>query len=139
MRWTTPPAQCARTLHKSGTILMNLASNATDAVNDTIGEMAVSLARVDVDAALCASLINIEPGPCAKLTVRDTGPGMDDDIKQQIFDPFFTTKSPGHGTGLGLSSAFAIVSGLGETIDVSGAPGAGTSIDVYLPLVDAPE
>ena len=118
---------------------MNLASNATDAMNDMTGEIVISLARADVDAALSDSLINMEPGPYAKLTIRDTGHGMDDDTKQKIFDPFFTTKLVENGTGLGLSSVFGIVSSLGGTIDVTSAPGAGTSIDVYLPLVDAPE
>ena len=121
------------------TILMNLASNATDAMNDMTGEIVISLARADVDAALSDSLINMKPGPYAKLTIRDTGHGMDDDTKQKIFDPFFTTKLVENGTGLGLSSVFGIVSSLGGTIDVTSAPGAGTSIDVYLPLVDAPE
>ena len=121
-----------------GIIVMNLTSNAIDAMRDTTGEMAISLARVDVDAALAASIIHLNPGPYAKLTVQDAGLGMDDQTKQQIFDPFFTTKEVGDGTGLGLSSVFGIVSGLGGTIDVSSVLGAGTTIDVYLPLVDTP-
>ena len=119
-----------------GVIVMNLASNATDALRGTTGEMKISLTRVDVDAALADSIVNLRLGAYAKLTVNDTGPGMDDDTERQMFDPFFTTKNVGEGTGLGLSSVFGIVSSLGGAIEVSSAPGAGTTVDVYLPISD---
>ena len=119
-----------------GVIVMNLASNATDALSGTTGEMKISLTRVDVDAALADSIVNLRLGAYAMLTVNDTGPGMDDDTERQMFDPFFTTKSVGDGTGLGLSSVFGIVSSLGGAIEVSSAPGAGTKVDVYLPISD---
>ena len=119
-----------------GIIVMNLASNAADSMKDTGGELVVALSRVDVDADLAASLVNLEPGPCAKLTMRDTGSGMDSDTRRQIFEPFFTTKEVGDGTGLGLSSVFGVVSNLGGAIDVSSTAGAGTTVDVYLPLAD---
>lgn len=119
-----------------GIIVMNLASNAADALKGTSGEMSIVLARVEVDAALAASHVNLAPGSFAKLTVSDSGLGMDDETKRQIFDPFFTTKDVGDGTGLGLSSVIGVVSNLGGTIDVSSAPGDGTIVSVYLPLSD---
>ena len=119
-----------------GIIIMNLASNATDAMKGTTGELAITLSRMDVDAAEAAVHINLKPGPHAKLTVRDSGSGMDDDTQRQIFDPFFTTKEVGDGTGLGLSSEFGVVSTLGGGIEVSSSAGAGTTVEVYLPLAD---
>ena len=120
-----------------GIIVLNLASNAADALKGATGEMTMALSRVEVDASLAASHVNLAPGSYAKLSVSDSGLGMDDETKRRIFDPFFTTKDIGDGTGLGLSSVFGVVSTIGGTIDVSSAPGAGTTIDVYLPLADA--
>ena len=119
-----------------GIIVMNLASNATDAMKDSTGELEIVLSRADIDAAQAALLLNLKPGPYAKLTVRDTGAGMDNESQRQIFDPFFTTKEVGEGTGLGLSSVFGVVSTLGGAVDVSSAPGSGTTVDVYLPLAN---
>ena len=119
-----------------GIVVLNLASNAADALKGATGEMTMALSRVEVDTALAALHVNLAPGSYAKLSVSDSGLGMDDETKRQIFDPFFTTKDIGDGTGLGLSSVFGVVSTIGGTVDVSSAPGAGTTIDVYLPLAD---
>ena len=119
-----------------GIVVMNLTSNATDAMKDSTGELEIVLSRADIDAAQAALLLNLKPGPYAKLTVRDTGAGMDNETQRQIFDPFFTTKEVGEGTGLGLSSVFGVVSTLGGAVDVSSAPGSGTTVDVYLPLAN---
>jgi CheY-like chemotaxis protein len=72
-----------------------------------------------------------------RLDVVDTGTGMDPDTLQRIFDPFFTTKQPGLGTGLGLSTAKRIVDHCGGRIDVTSAPGAGTTFRVLLPAAAA--
>ncbi len=70
------------------------------------------------------------------VSIRDTGPGIPDDIRDRIFDPFFTTKEPGEGTGLGLSVVFGIVEDHGGSIEVTTPPGGGTQVDLGFPLGD---
>lgn len=72
-------------------------------------------------------------GPWVVVTVRDDGVGMDEATLQRVFDPFFTTKPRGEGTGLGLSTAHAIVQSSGGDIRVESAPGRGTTFEVWLP------
>lgn len=117
-------------------ILLNLASNAIDAMENNIGELKFSVTSKEVDAPPSQKLVNLKPGPYAKISVSDTGTGMYPDTLLQIFDPFFTTKQVGKGTGLGLAMAHGIISKNGGAIDVSSTPGKGTTFDVYWPLVE---
>ena len=119
-----------------GVVLMNLASNAAGAMAGETGTLTISLTRVDADARLEHSVSNLDVGAYAKLSVKDTGQGMDEVPWKKMFDPFFTTKDVGLGTGLGLYSVSGIVSALDGAIDVISSPGGGTTIDVYFPLVD---
>lgn len=74
------------------------------------------------------------PQPLARVSVADTGPGMEEEVRERVFEPFFTTKPQGLGTGLGLASTYGIVTGLGGAISVESTLGEGTTFVIELPL-----
>ncbi len=114
-------------------VLINLCTNAAHAMDQAVGTITVSLAEVDASAQ--RELQNLNGGRYLKLSVSDTGAGIDPSILHRIFDPFFTTKEPGRGSGLGLSVVYGIVKACGGTITVHSVPGSGSVFDVYLPAV----
>jgi signal transduction histidine kinase len=81
--------------------------------------------------------LELQHGPHVKLTVEDTGHGIDPSILDRVFDPFFTTKEQGGGTGLGLSVVHGIVKNNGGAIAVERSPGRGTTIHVFFPATGA--
>ena len=118
-------------------VLMNLISNAAYAMREKGGVLEVSLTDVDIypdDAA--PPHPDLKPGPFLKLTVSDTGHGIEHAIIERIFDPFFTTKRPGEGTGMGLAVVHGIVKSYGGAILVDSEPGKGSTFDVFFPRIE---
>jgi PAS domain S-box-containing protein len=113
-------------------VLMNLVINARDATPEG-GR--VSIRTYDLEADPDSS---IPDGPWVVLEVSDTGGGMSEAVRRRVFEPFFTTKAPGHGTGLGLSTSYAMVQRAGGELRVESEEGAGTCLRVLLPRARQP-
>ena len=113
-------------------VLMNLAVNARDAMPDG-GTLVIETGMVTIAEHSVTGPQPLEPGRYARLSVCDTGIGMDDVTTRQIFEPFFTTKEVGKGTGLGLATVYGIVQQLGGSIFVESAVNGGTRFDLYFP------
>lgn len=118
-------------------VLMNLCTNAWQAMEGRPGDITVALRDVRLDAAQALKLGDLPSGAYACLSVADNGPGMDQDTQRRIFEPFFTTKAPGAGTGLGLAVVHGIVKTHHGAIALDSRPGEGARFDVYLPLAGA--
>lgn len=118
-------------------VLMNLCSNAAYAMREKGGVLGVSLVDADIDSdGADPSYPDLHPGAYLKLTVSDTGHGIDRAIMERIFDPFFTSKKPGEGTGMGLAVVHGIVKSYGGAIVVDSEPGKGSRFDVFLPRIE---
>jgi PAS domain S-box-containing protein len=115
-------------------IVLNLASNARHAIASKVGTLSIELQRVVFASTVTGDRFSLPAGAYGKLSVSDTGHGMDRATAARIFEPFFTTKRVGDGTGLGLSVIHGIVTNLGGAIDVASTPGVGSRFDVYFPL-----
>jgi CheY-like chemotaxis protein len=118
-------------------ILMNLSVNAAHAMRGAGGTLKVALCPKHFSASDAAKPLQLNPGDYLKLTVQDSGHGMDQTILDHIFDPFFTTKGPGEGTGLGLAVVHGIVSSHGGALTVSSRIGEGTTFCVYFPKLES--
>lgn len=115
-------------------LLMNLCANAKDAMIATGGVLHIALENVTVHPDSASGELHLHQGTYLKLTVSDTGCGMDQRILERLYDPFFTTKEQGQGTGLGLSVVHGIVKKCNGETSVRSEPGRGTAFAVYLPL-----
>jgi len=118
-------------------ITMNLCTNAIHAMGEA-GTLRVALDAADVQTERAFAHSTLHAGQYARLTVEDTGSGMDAATLARIFEPFFTTKDVGKGTGLGLSLVYGIVTDAAGAIDVASTAGHGCRFDIYLPRVDSP-
>ncbi len=114
-------------------ILMNLATNARDAMPDG-GTITLSTGVTEIGNDFIRTHGYGKPGAYVVVAATDTGTGMDDTILERIFEPFFTTKEVGRGTGLGLSIVYGIVKKHNGYINCSSRPGHGTTFTIYFPL-----
>jgi PAS domain S-box-containing protein len=115
-------------------VLMNLATNARDAMPDG-GDLIIRTRNEILDEAFCRQYLEVLPGSYVLLKVADTGHGMDQRTLRHMYDPFFTTKGVGKGTGLGLSSIHGMVKSHGGYIFCQSSPDQGTTFDIYLPAL----
>lgn len=118
-------------------ILLNLCVNARDAIADA-GHVSIETQMTSQDETCCASQSAMVPGKFVRLTVLDTGCGMDQDTLLHIFKPFYTTKGPNKGRGLGLATVHDIIERANGFVDVSSKPGIGTVFHIYLPACSEP-
>jgi PAS domain S-box-containing protein len=119
-------------------VLMNLVVNARDAMPEG-GRLTVRLEEVELDEAAAAAVVEGRSGRYARLSVADTGMGIDEATRAKLFEPFFTTKEQGKGTGLGLSIVYGIVKQSGAYITVVSEPGRGATFLIYFPIAAAPQ
>jgi PAS domain S-box-containing protein len=115
-------------------VAMNLLTNAYHAMEKKGGKLKVTLKEVDLRAD---DLKGMPPGTYVRLTISDTGIGMDQSTIDRIFDPYFTTKKEGKGTGLGLAVVHGIIKSHGGHISVYSELGKGSEFHVYLPVIKA--
>jgi len=118
-------------------VLMNLCTNAAHAMRKSGGVLDLSLMSVEVDQNAAYSHANLEPGPYLRLTVSDTGEGMDREIMERIFEPFFSTKNRNEGAGMGLAVVHGIVKNHGGAITVYSEKGKGSTFNVFFPRIKA--
>ncbi len=117
-------------------VLMNLCTNAADAMDETGGVLDVSLSEALLGNDDLVGGLPAAPGRYQLITVSDTGHGIPADVQKKIFEPFFTTKDLGQGTGLGLSTVHGIVKDHGGSIAVYSEPDKGTTFNLFFPLID---
>jgi signal transduction histidine kinase/ActR/RegA family two-component response regulator len=113
-------------------VIMNLYTNAYQAMQKSGGTLTISTNKIELEGK---AALNVRNGTYCRISVKDTGHGMDKKTQRRIFEPFFTTKPVGEGTGMGLSVVHGIVRRCGGYIEMESSLGEGACFDVYLPLV----
>jgi CheY-like chemotaxis protein len=114
-------------------VIMNLAVNARDAMPNG-GRLIIETAVVGTENGAANGIPDSKGGGFIKLSVSDTGTGMDTETQRKIFDPFFTTKETGKGTGLGLYIVHSVISNHGGYVNLYSEPNKGTRFNIYLPI-----
>jgi len=120
--------------HQLEMAILNLSVNARDAMSG-VGKISIAATRETVAAGQVAQL---QPGSYVRVSVADTGRGMDEATRARAVEPFFSTKGVGKGTGLGLSMAHGLASQLGGALTITSAPGLGTEVSMWLPETPHP-
>jgi two-component system, cell cycle sensor histidine kinase and response regulator CckA len=129
-----PEARCRADEGALGQILVNLCTNARDAMPHG-GDLHIQVDEVHLDLVPPGASRRPGPGLFVRIRVRDTGEGMGEDVKERIFEPFFTTKPKGKGTGLGMAVVANLVEQHGGFVTVESTPGRGTTMSVHLPAL----
>jgi CheY-like chemotaxis protein len=114
--------------------ILNIGVNARDACGGS-GQITASATKAAIGSG---EVEGLEAGVYVRLSIADTGQGMDEETKRRAIEPFFSTKGIGQGTGLGLSMAHGLAMQLGGALTIASAPGAGTTITIWLPESQAP-
>ncbi|MBF0477158.1 MAG: hypothetical protein HQK59_15315 [Deltaproteobacteria bacterium] len=114
-------------------VLMNLCTNAAQAMGDKGGVLSISLEELMVPLEQSSAAFGLDAGRYVCLRINDTGPGIDPKIQDRIFEPYFTTKGIGEGTGLGLATVHGIAESHRGVIELYSEPGHGTTFSIYLP------
>ncbi|MGD8755823.1 MAG: response regulator [Desulfobacterales bacterium] len=117
-------------------IVMNLCTNAYQAMQDGGGKLEVILKEKYIGYQQTTQKIGMQPGKHVQLLVKDEGCGMDASVLERIFEPYYTTKEQGKGTGLGLSVIHGIIKNHRGDITAASTPGKGTVFTVYLPVIE---
>jgi two-component system cell cycle sensor histidine kinase/response regulator CckA len=120
-------------------VIVNLCTNAWHALEDRAGRIEVRLESVTLDVNDAGRLAGLRPGHLARISVTDTGKGMDPATLERAFEPFFTTKQPGKGTGLGLAVVHGVMQAHDGTIAVRSQPGHGSTFELYFPATSEPQ
>ncbi|MBW2154465.1 MAG: response regulator, partial [Deltaproteobacteria bacterium] len=118
-------------------VLINLCTNAAHSMRKKErAVLDIGLGNVEIDVKTAAEHPDLKPGSYVRMTVSDTGHGIDPSVINRIFDPFFTTKARGEGTGMGLSVVHGIVKNCGGAVTVKSKPGKGAVFHVYFPQIE---
>jgi CheY-like chemotaxis protein len=111
-------------------VVLNLAINSRDAMPNG-GQLRIATSNVCQPEVV--RLDAPDPGDYVRIAVIDTGSGMTREVRERAFEPFFTTKEIGKGSGLGLPQVYGVAGQLGGTVRIASEPGAGTTVEVFLP------
>jgi CheY-like chemotaxis protein len=138
LRLAAEPSRVLADANQLEQILINLLVNARDAM-PTGGTVLIATHAVSVDDPRRQEIDLPGPGPLVRISVTDSGRGMDDETKRRAFDPFFTTKRPGEGTGLGLAMVHGLMAQHGGVANIVSEIGQGATLELYLPTVASQE
>ena len=119
-------------------VLMNLCTNAAYAMKQTGGVLTARLQNVTLEHRDVVLHKDVTPGAFVKISIEDTGSGMNEEVRNKVFDPFFTTKKPGEGTGMGLAAVHGIISELGGFVTLESELNQGTAIHAFIPAIPDP-